>query len=225
MKALRGLQIASLTLTTLAVGLAVNGSPAFGRAQSSDAAGQSSTSSGQAAAPASAADAARKSRDQKKQAAKSTHVWDDDNIPKTGGVSVVGSAAAPDANAAPAGNNGVAANPVSPSAPAPAPAPGAPGAGAAISPKEQTQMQAAVLEAQEKIADLKKDVDIAERRFGLDSDSYYGRPNYAADREAKRALDSEQAQLEDKKQQLHQAEQMLAELQAKLGTAGAPAKP
>jgi hypothetical protein len=217
MKALRGLQIASLTL---AVGLAVNGSPAFGRAQSSDAAGQSSTSSGQAAAPASAADAARKSRDQKKQAAKSTHVWDDDNIPKTGGVSVVGSAAAPDANAAPAGNNGVAANPVSPSAPAPAPAPSA-----AISPKEQTQMQAAVLEAQEKIADLKKDVDIAERRFGLDSDSYYGRPNYAADREAKRALDSEQAQLEDKKQQLHQAEQMLAELQAKLGTAGAPAKP
>lgn len=220
MKALRGLQIASLTLTTLAVGLAVNGSPAFGRAQSSDAAGQSSTSSGQAAAPASAADAARKSRDQKKQAAKSTHVWDDDNIPKTGGVSVVGSAAAPDANAAPAGNNGVAANPVSPSAPAPAPAPSA-----AISPKEQTQMQAAVLEAQEKIADLKKDVDIAERRFGLDSDSYYGKPNYAADREAKRALDSEQAQLEDKKQQLHQAEQMLAELQAKLGTAGAPAKP
>lgn len=221
MKALRGLQIASLTLTTLAAGLALSVLPAAGWAQSSDAAGQSSTPAGQTAAAPSAADAARKSRDQKKQAAKSTHVWDDDNIPKTGGVSVVGSAAAPDANAAPAANNG-GTNPASPSAPAPAP--GAAGAGPATS-KEQTQMQAAVQEAQEKIADLKKDVDISERRFGLDSDSYYGRPNYAADREAKRALDSEQAQLEDKKQQLHQAEQMLAELQAKLGTAGAPAKP
>ena len=38
----------------------------------------------------SLADAARRARDQKKDQAKSTHVWNDDNIPKTAGVSVVG---------------------------------------------------------------------------------------------------------------------------------------
>jgi len=35
-------------------------------------------------------EAARRAREQKKDQAKATHVWNDENIPKTNGVSVVG---------------------------------------------------------------------------------------------------------------------------------------
>jgi hypothetical protein len=94
-----------------------------------------------------------------------------------------------------------------------------------MSPKEQSQLQSAVQEAQDKISDLKKDVDIAQRKFSLDSDMYYGKPDYAADRDGKKALDNEQANLKDKQDQLQQAEKELAELQAKLGVAGGAPKP
>jgi len=211
MKALRGSQIVMLALVA---GLAVSVSPVFGQQQNAAPASQSSTSANQAPAAGSPADAARKARKQKKQQAKPAHVWNDENLPKGGGVNVVGQ---PE-------NAGAAANANSPEAGAGAAQAGPPAA-APLSPKEQGQLQSAVQEAQDKIADLKKDVDIAQRKLSLDSDMYYGKPDYAADREGKKALDNEQAALKDKRLELEQAEKELAELQAKVGGAGGAPKP
>jgi len=214
-------------LLALAAGLAVSAAAAFGlppsaapASQSSNSSGQTSanqTGTGQAGAATSPADAARKARELKKQQPKPAHVWDDDNLPKEGGLNVVGQ---PEIEAAPAnvappigGRQGQGGPPAAAPTPAPMPA------------KEQSQVQSAIQEERDKIADLKKDIDVAQRKFSLDSDMYYGKPDYAGDRDGKRALDTEQAGLKDKQQQLEQAQQELALLEAKLSAAVGAAKP
>ena len=166
----------------------------------------------------SLAAAARRAREQKKDQAKPARVWDNDNLPAVGTVNVVGqsaedsSAPAPDKTEGAAGAN-------------PPPAEGTAPGGTGTDTKEDAQVQAAIQEAQEKIDDLKKDVDIAQRKYSLDSEMYYGKPDYASDRAGKAALDSETAGINDKKQQLAQAQQMLSELQAKLGASSTSTPP
>jgi hypothetical protein len=206
-------------MLALVAGVAVSLSPAFGQQQSPAPASQGANSASQTGATVSPADAARKAREQKKQQPKPAHVWDDDNLPKGRGVNVVGQ---PETPAAASNANSPDAGAAAPAAAGQAPPPAA---ATPMSPKEQSQLQSAVQEAQDKISDLKKDVDIAQRKFSLDSDMYYGKPDYAADRDGKKALDNEQADLKDKQDQLQQAEKELAELQAKLGVAGGAPKP
>jgi len=165
-------------------------------------------------APASPAEAARRLREQKKDQIKTARVWDNDNLPKTGAPapasSESSSTATPSSPEGPASNASAStAQPANSAAPAPPTE--------QMSAKEKAQLDAAVAEAKEKIDDLKKDLDIAQRKFALDSDTYYGKPNYAADPAGKSALDAETAAIADLKQQVQQAEQLLAEMQAKLG--------
>lgn len=154
----------------------------------------------------SAATAARKSREQKKADTKTARVWDNDNIGMpAGGVEVVGPdsiAPATDANAGGATGNQTAA-----------------AAPAAISPEELAHAQAALKEAQDKIAELKQQIDLSQRKYNLDAAMYYGKPEYEADKDGQKAINQEKGSLNDKKRQLQLTQQMLAELQAKIGTA------
>lgn len=160
----------------------------------------------------SAADAARKSRDQKKAEPKSARVWDNDNIAMpAGGIEVVGpdaNAPVPDANAAAAAATGD-----QTAAGAAQPAPGA------LSPAEMAHVQAAIKEALAKIDELKADINLSQRRYDLDAQMYYGKPDFAADKDGQKSINREKAALEDKKLQLQATQQMLAELQAKAGPA------
>ncbi|HTP44110.1 MAG TPA: hypothetical protein VLW83_11290 [Candidatus Acidoferrales bacterium] len=154
----------------------------------------------------SAATAARKARELKKADTKTARVWDNDNIVMpAGGVEVIG----PDANAPATDAN--AGGATSDQTPAAAPA--------AISPEELAHAQAAIKEAQDKIAELKQQIDLSQRKYNLDAAMYYGKPEYEADKDGQKAINQEKGSLDDKKQQLKLTQQMLAELQAKIGTA------
>ena len=90
---------------------------------------------------------------------------------------------------------------------------------AALSPEELAHAQAAIKEAQDKIAELKQQIDLSQRKYNLDAAMYYGKPEYEADKDGQKAINQEKGSLDDKKQQLKLTQQMLAELQAKIGTA------
>lgn len=161
----------------------------------------------------SAAQAARKSRDQKKADTKAPHVWDNDNISMpASGLEVVGpdpNAPAPDANAAAAADQTASAQTA---------------AGAsALPPDELAHVQQAIKEALQKIDDLKKDINLNQRQYDLDAQMYYGKPDFKADKDGQKAINREKAALDDKKQQLRLTQQMLAELQAKIGAPPAAA--
>jgi len=98
----------------LAAAAAVVCLPANGRCQQQSQPAQNQTAPSQAQAPAqtnssaapvpqqdSLADAARKAREQKKEAPKAAKVFDNDNIPTSGGVNTVGGSAAPSDQNAP----------------------------------------------------------------------------------------------------------------------------
>jgi hypothetical protein len=177
----------SLLMLTIAV--TARSAPA--RSQSQQAAQQTSSAAPQTESPA---DAARHSREQKKSQPKPAHVWDNDNIPKQGdGVSVVGSTGAP--ASAPAESAMAPATPV----------------------ENNGQLSAAIQQAKDKIADLEQSLDIAQRKFTLDSDMYYGKTNYQDDKAGKAALDTEQADVTNKKRELQEARDILASLQGKAG--------
>ncbi len=163
------------------------------------------------------AQAARKSREQKKADTKATHVWDNDNIAApANAIEVIG----PDPNApAPDANGAAAATDQNAAAAAPQTAPGAP----ALSPDEVAHVQQAIKEAQEKIEELNRDVNLTQRTYDLDAQMFYGKPDFKADKDGQKSIDGEKAALDDKKQQLRLTQQMLAELQAKIGAPPAKA--
>ena len=181
------MKIARWGLPVLIVTLAVTAGALQGRSQ------QASSDTSQTAPKSdSLAEASRRARAQQKSQPKPAHIWNNDNLPTQAGVSVVGTADTP--------------------APAPAEAPQASEQPAA----DTAQLQSAIQEAKDKVLGLAQDVDIAQRKFSLDSDMYYGKTDYKEDKAGKAALDSETAAINDKKQQLAEARAILASLQGKL---------
>ncbi|MFZ0038650.1 MAG: hypothetical protein WAK91_14565 [Candidatus Acidiferrales bacterium] len=178
--------------------IAATSSSAPAQSQSQQTAQQPSDSAPKTESPA---EAARHSRELKKSQPKPAHVWDNDSIPKQGdGVNVVGSTAPPvSASAAPEAS--------------------------AESVENKTQLDAAIQQAKGKVASLEQDLDFAQRKYTLDSDMYYGKTNYQDDKAGKTALDAEQADVANKKQQLQQARDILASLQGKAGSSSDQKKP
>ena len=172
----------------------------------------------QAAAPSPAtrpADSAANSDAKPKKA----RVWDNDNIPKSGDeISVVGPAqptpdASADANAAANGATTGATAPAAGAAPAPA------GNSDDSHGARKTDKDARIEAAKQKLDSLKKDVDLAVRKFALDSDAYYGKPDYATDPEGAQALKSEKDALTEKQEEVEAAQKELDQLQAELDSA------
>jgi hypothetical protein len=166
--------------------------------------------------PQTLADAARRAREHKKDQPKASHYWDNDTVPKSPNeVNVVGQAGASmapseESAAAPAASG--------------APAAGAPAsdAGAAKGPNDSAPGQSDLNDAKERLKNLTADLDLLNRQYGLDKQSYFGKPNYASDTDGADKLKREESQIEAKKQEVAEAQKKVDEAQAKSG-APAPA--
>src|ERR1700689_2160359 len=131
-------------------------------------------------AASSLAEASRHAREQKKDQAKAVHVWNGDNLPKTEAVSVVGQTPVADNPPSAAAVSG-GANPVA------APAPSA---------EDLAAVTAELTGAKEHLQSIQKDLDILQRKYGLDEQTYLSKPEYKNDREGAAQLKGEQSQIE-----------------------------
>jgi hypothetical protein len=172
-----------------------------------------STSSATTPAEVPLGDAARKAKQQREnqgQSGKATRkTWNNDNIPKTGQINVIGAPAPeqPAASADQSSDNGKQSQK------------------AQMSDQEKARAQQELADAQAKLEDLKKDADIAERKLKLDSDMYYGKPEYSNDTAGKAALDSETADMNNKKAAVAAKEKEIQDLSKKLGAPAMPTTP
>ncbi len=152
----------------------------------------------------SVAEAARRARAQKKNSEKPTKVITDDTLNvKKGDVQ---SAAAeqlrmPGTPETPAQPSGGASN---------APAQG-------LKTASEEDARAAVKERvalKEKIKDALSDLDLLQREYQLDQDSFYSSPDYAKNTAGKQKLDGLKQQISDKQQEIEQLKAKLAALPA-----------
>jgi hypothetical protein len=153
----------------------------------------------------SLAAAARRAQEQKKEQPKATKVWDNSNLPTTAPVSVVGQEPAA---------NGASTTDTTNSSPAAADAKPAPTAA------EIAQLNSDLDVAKQRVADLKADLDVAQRKYALDQQTYYGKPNFAADKAGAAALATEKSDVDAKADAVAAAEKLLASAQAKADGAG-----
>jgi len=198
--------------------------------------------------PSNVADAARRAREQKKEQPKPAKVWDNDTIPKKPGeVSVIGqtpaaaegddsteggaakdadAAAKPTAGAEGADNAAKPANEAASGAPGAASASGTGDAGEPSEKKDGDKLaaeiaaiQADLTAARAQLQTAKADLDVSQRKFNLDSQTYYSKPNYSADKDGAANIDAEKAELEAKQQQVADAQMRVDQLEAKLSNA------
>jgi hypothetical protein len=167
-------------------------------------AGAAYSQQAQAQQDQSVAEAARQARAAKKAAAKPTKVISDDDIdvksvkPGAEGLNV-GSAPRSDA--------------VPPAPAAVAAIEAADTAAAETNRQGKAGESAEIARAKQELAELEKQLNLLQRGFALDQDSYYSKPDYAADRDGKAKLDAEQQRIRDKQPELDRAKALLAELQ------------
>lgn len=169
-------------------------------------------------------EAARRARKQKKEQAKATHTWDNENIPKTpNGLSVVGQTpSSADTNAAPAANAD-GSNPPPADASAPNSQGSSENSNKPLDAKAKVEAEAQLSAAKDLLQSLQKDLDILQRQYTLDQQSFYGKPNFAADKDGAAALKAESDQVEAKRQEVAAAQAKVDALQAKVGPP--PAEP
>jgi hypothetical protein len=169
--------------------------PAVTLAQSQDAQAQQSTSS-----DASVADAARRARDQKKNAAKSSKVITDDDLdrhvfkPGQAGFNVM---APPEMETQPPSAEAVAAAE----------------AADKDADKEAAAQDSDIAKLKAQIAQGEKDLDVLRRQLALDQDSYLSNPDYAHDTPGKSKLDSEKQQITDRQESVERLKTHLAALE------------
>jgi len=162
----------------------------------------------------SIAEAARRSREQKKEQPKPAKVWDNDTMPtKPGGVNVVGpSSPSSDASGSPPAANAQAAA-------------SAPDASAAKSGEKSGKaikaLQASLAAAKDQLQAVKTELDILQRKYNLDSQMYYGKPNYVADTEGAAKLADEKSQVDAKQQEVDTAQKKVSQLEEELKNSGA----
>ena len=180
----------------------------------------------------SVADAARRAREQKKAAAaKPSHVVTDDTLKPA-------AAAAPDANSpatAPGQSSDASPKPTSEDSPRPAdssnaPAPdkstAAPAPSAATledteKKKKDTEELAAL---KQQLTEEQKGLDLIQREFALQQDTYYSNPDHDKDTAGKTKLDDVKQQILDKQQEVESLKTKVAALLESLGnTSPAPA--
>ena len=81
---------------------------------------------------------------------------------------------------------------------------------------EVAAIQSDLAAAKAQLQTVKADLDILQRKFNLDSQTYYGKPDYAADREGAATIDAEKGQVEAKQQEAADAQMKVDQLEAKL---------
>jgi hypothetical protein len=153
----------------------------------------------------SLAAAARRAQEAKKDQPKAAKVWDNANLPSTGGVNVVGQ------QPAAAGSNTAAdSTALTVQAADAKPAP---------TKAELATLNSDLATAKQRVADLKADLDLAQRKFTLDQSTYLSNPNHVNDRATAAALDAEKSDVDAKAEAVALAEKLLASAQAKVDEA------
>ena len=155
------------------------------------------------------ADAARRAQAEKKTQPAAKKVWTTDDIPRTpGDISVVGTVAPPPATDKAASGT-------------PTPAVSDKAAKPAGSGRSKATIQAELDAAKLDLNTATTDLDILTRKRTLDSQSYYGKPNYASDTEGAAQLKDEQDEIDAKKQQVDDLQKKIDDLQEELNLATA----
>jgi hypothetical protein len=150
--------------------------------------------------------AARRAREQKKEAPKTAKVWDNENIPsKPDGISVIGESGSGSGNA-------------EQDATAAATAGNAPSAAkdSAADARDKAALTAELADAKEHLASLTTDLDILTRKYGLDQQMFYSKPDYASDKDGAAKLKAEEDDMAAKKEEIEAAQKKIDELTAKL---------
>jgi|SRR5579862_9817012 len=149
----------------------------------------------------SLAAAARRAREAKKEQAKPAKVWDNESLAsEPGAISIVGQPASSDDKSAPADG-------AKPTAERPA------------ATKKIAAIEASLNEAKANLQTLKVDLDLLQRKYSLDQQTYYGKPEYSSDKAGAAALADEKNQIDAKQQDVTAAEKKVADLQAQLDAA------
>jgi hypothetical protein len=157
----------------------------------------------------SVADAARRARAQKKNTEKPAKVITDETlVVKKGDVQI--------ATAEQLKMPGTPETQTQPAADAPNPQDGA-SADTSVKPQSSEEEKARALLKQrvtlkEKIKEAKSDLDLLQREYQLDQDSFYSSPDYAKDTSGKEKLDAMKQQISDKQQDLDRLKTELAAL-------------
>lgn len=199
------MRIAQLVLTrVLGTFLLLPAGVAFAQSAAAPAPAAQSQSSSDALAAA-----AKRAREDKPDQAKTPRVWDNDNIPKAGHeISVIGQ------------KDEAAADATVDAAAGAAPASGPAAAGANGAPENAGKggghLHAQIDAAKEKLASLRTDLELMQRTLVLDSQMYYGKPDYPSDTEGARKLQDEQAQIAAKQQAIEDVEKQIADLESQL---------
>ncbi|MGA7853006.1 MAG: hypothetical protein WCA15_06740 [Candidatus Acidiferrales bacterium] len=151
------------------------------------------------------AEAAKRAREAKKDQAQPAHVWDNDTVPKASGqISVVGETP---------GTAGV-----DNSAPgAAAPADNSANAASVKTEGSSSALKSQISDAKDKLATIKTDLDLLERTNTLDSQMYYGKPDYQSDTDGAAKLKAEQDQIAAKQQEMDDQQKKIDDLEAELG--------
>src|SRR6266481_9856044 len=93
---------------------------------------------------------------------------------------------------------------------------------------EDDKIRAALKERvalKEKIKDAESDLDLQQREYKLDQESFYSNPDYSKNTSGKEKLDAMKQQITDKQQELDQVKARLAALPAPVESPATPPKP
>ncbi len=156
----------------------------------------------------SVAEAARRAREKKKTEAKPVKVITDETLDvKKGDV-----------------QSAVAEEPKMPGAPEPnaQSASSAPGANAgssstATKDSEEEKLKKELAAVKEQLKQALSDLDLLQREYRLDQDTFYSNTNYSSDTAGKQKLDDEKQQISDKREEVERLKAKLADLQQALG--------
>jgi chromosome condensin MukBEF ATPase and DNA-binding subunit MukB len=156
----------------------------------------------------SVAEAARRARERKKTEAKPVKVITDETLDvKKGDV-----------------QSAVAEEPKMPGAPEPnaQSANNAPGANVdssstATKDSEEEKLKKELAALKEQLKQAQSDLDLLQREYRLDQDTFYSNVNYASDTAGKQKLDDEKQQITDKREEVERLKAKLADLQKALG--------
>ncbi|HYT23702.1 MAG TPA: hypothetical protein VEW05_26115 [Candidatus Polarisedimenticolia bacterium] len=149
----------------------------------------------------SVAEAARRARAQKKNSEKPTKVITDENLNVKKG----------DVQSAAAEQLRIPGSPETPAQPAGGAA-NAPAQSSKTSSEDDARKERAALK--EKMKETLSDLDLLQREYQLDQDSFYSSPDYAKNTAGKQKLDALKQQISDKHQELEQLKAKLAALPA-----------
>lgn len=162
----------------------------------------------------SIAEAARRTREEKKNQQKPKQIWTNDNIPTTpGAVSVVGKALEPTPEATTEASPAKGEKPGENAAGKPSGA--APGDEGEKKTQEQSAAADELAKAKEHLGSVQTDLDLLQRDYNLQQQQFYGKPDFASDKEGKAKLDALGQQVEAKRQEVQEAQQKVSELEQK----------